>query len=760
MKYFYINNVKFNYKLEFQSNSIEDYWKINAPLIEYCESVGSVIPHYCYNKSLSISGNCRMCLVELENAPKPVVSCAMSAKSCLNNTKVFTNSPLVKKARENILEFLLLNHPLDCPICDQGGECDLQDQSLFFGIDKKRFYNFKRTVTDKNIGPIVKTVMTRCIHCTRCVRFASEIAGVEDLGMFGRGLKSEIGSYVNKTFQSEVSGNIIDLCPVGALTSKPYPFISRSWELKMIESVDYSDSLLSNTQIYIKNNKVVKILPGFENIFNNENWLSDKTRFSFDGMFSAERSINGLLANAFNDSNNITNKSLKKQNNVTWKVLLKDIILNIYLQDHLSWHLLKLTKLLVILNKNANLEVISLLMLLNKKYSFIKLRKSEGNFKSVDLESGFTTKLNMISDYQLNKSNLCLLLNLNTRYEASSLNLKLRKRYLKGNFEIFNLNSNLELTIPSRHLGLNFDFIKSITEGNNKFNQLLTKRNSNPIIITNTQFYKINNSQQLFNITNSLKQYLTKFYKDWNNFNVLGCAVNEVGSYYLNNFKQLLFKDIENSFGVYFVNSYDNSFNLKKVLKLKLLKHEKLNIIIEHNGSLNRNNLNYKIFNNAINYINLPNKVFFESAGTNLNSLGLFKSNVKIVSSLVKQAKSDWEIIRKMFSNLKNINYLCSFKDNFKIFYNNDSYFKHKNYTKFLYYSSCYLTSVDSLNSLSKSYDISNKNKYKKKNKIKLINTKIWLNDFYISGKDSYSLNSLTMINCSKLLRKSKSNFI
>merc|ERR1712107_895723 len=237
----------------------------------------------------------------------------------------------------------------------------------------------------------------------------------------------------------------------------------------------YSDSLLSNTQIYIKNNKVVKILPGFESIFNNENWLSDKTRFSFDGMFSAERSINGLLANIFNDSNNITNKSLKKQNNVTWKVLLKDIILNIYLQDHLSWHLLKLNKLLVVLNKNANLEVISLLMLLNKKYSFIKLRKSEGNFRSVDLESGFTTKLNMISDYQLNKSNLCLLLNLNTRYEASSLNL----------------NSNLELTIPSKHLGLNFDFIKSITEGNNKFNQLLTKRNSNPIIITNTQFYKI-----------------------------------------------------------------------------------------------------------------------------------------------------------------------------------------------------------------------------------------------------------------------------
>jgi NADH dehydrogenase (ubiquinone) Fe-S protein 1 len=169
-----------------------------------------------------------MCLVELKNSPKPIVSCAMNAKSCLANGDIFTNSALVKKARENILEFLLLNHPLDCPICDQGGECDLQDQSLFFGLSKKRFYNFKRIVINKNIGPIVKTVMTRCIHCTRCVRFAAEIAGVENIGMFGRGLHSEIGTYVEKIFQSELSGNVIDLCPVGALTSKPYPFISRN----------------------------------------------------------------------------------------------------------------------------------------------------------------------------------------------------------------------------------------------------------------------------------------------------------------------------------------------------------------------------------------------------------------------------------------------------------------------------------------------------------------------------------------------------
>jgi NADH dehydrogenase (ubiquinone) Fe-S protein 1 len=180
------------------------------------------VPHYCYHNNLSIAGNCRVCLVELKNSPKPVVSCGINAKSCLSNNEVYYDSVLVKKARENILEFLLLNHPVDCPICDQGGECDLQDQSLFYGFTKKRFYKFKRVVSNKDLGPIVKTVMTRCIHCTRCVRFATEIAGVEELGVFGRGVNSEIGTYVDKIMLSELSGNVVDLCPVGNFTLKEY----------------------------------------------------------------------------------------------------------------------------------------------------------------------------------------------------------------------------------------------------------------------------------------------------------------------------------------------------------------------------------------------------------------------------------------------------------------------------------------------------------------------------------------------------------
>jgi len=196
--------------------------KINnkISLIAYLIANGITIPHYCYHNELSIAGNCRVCLVELKNSMKPIVSCATNANSILKNNKIYYDSILIKKARENILEFLLLNHPLDCPICDQGGDCDLQDQSLFFGVTKRRFYGFKRIVNDKNLGAVIKTIMTRCIHCTRCVRFATEIAGINDLGIFGRGNNSEIGTYINKIFRSELSGNVIELCPVGFLTNR------------------------------------------------------------------------------------------------------------------------------------------------------------------------------------------------------------------------------------------------------------------------------------------------------------------------------------------------------------------------------------------------------------------------------------------------------------------------------------------------------------------------------------------------------------
>ena len=241
--------------------------KRGSTVLQACEAVGIEIPRFCYHERLSVAGNCRMCLVEIEKTPKPVASCAMPT---MDGMKVFTNTPLVKKAREAVLEFLLLNHPLDCPICDQGGECDLQDQSLRFGSDSSRFFIKKRVVEDKNIGPIIKTVMTRCIHCTRCIRFATEIAGVTELGTTGRGKKTEIGVYISKVLEMGLSGNVIDLCPVGALTSKVYAFKARPWELKSINSIDVLDSLCSNIVINLKGNDIVRILPRLNESLNEE----------------------------------------------------------------------------------------------------------------------------------------------------------------------------------------------------------------------------------------------------------------------------------------------------------------------------------------------------------------------------------------------------------------------------------------------------------------------------------------------------------
>ena len=229
-----------------------------ATVLHACDAVGIEIPRFCYHHRLSIAGNCRMCLVEVEKSPKPQASCAMPA---MPGMRIKTNTPMVKKAREGVMEFLLLNHPLDCPICDQGGECDLQDQAMIYGSDRGRFVDYKRTVEDKNLGPLVKTAMTRCIHCTRCVRFAKEVAGVEDLGMTGRGRDSEIGTYIERLLVSELSGNVIDLCPVGALTSKPYAFTARNWELKATESIDVSDSIGANLRVDSRGSEVMRILP-------------------------------------------------------------------------------------------------------------------------------------------------------------------------------------------------------------------------------------------------------------------------------------------------------------------------------------------------------------------------------------------------------------------------------------------------------------------------------------------------------------------
>ncbi len=251
-----------------------------ASVLQACEAAGKEIPRFCYHERLSVAGNCRMCLVEVERAPKPVASCAYPVA---DGMKVFTDSPLVRNARRGVMEFLLINHPLDCPICDQGGECDLQDQAMAYGRDVSRFAETKRAVKDKNVGPLIKTVMTRCIHCTRCIRFATEVAGVPDLGATGRGETMEVGTYVERALASELSGNLIDICPVGALTSRPYAFTARPWELTKTDSIDVLDATGTPIRIDTRGAEVLRIIPRQDDEVNEE-WMGDRGRFSFDGL--------------------------------------------------------------------------------------------------------------------------------------------------------------------------------------------------------------------------------------------------------------------------------------------------------------------------------------------------------------------------------------------------------------------------------------------------------------------------------------------
>jgi len=755
--------VSIDYKNQnFEENNINEYYPLNSkqPLNDFLFNLGIDIPHYCYHQTLSISGNCRMCLVELKGSMKPIVSCSMSAKGSLSpNTQLYTNSPLVKKARENVLEFLLLNHPLDCPICDQGGECDLQDQSLFFGFTKKRFYTLKRIVTDKNIGPVVKTVMTRCIHCTRCVRFATEIAGVEDLGVFGRGMNSEIGTYVEKAFQSELSGNIIDLCPVGALTSKSHPFIGRKWELKIVNSLDFFDGFGLDTQVLIKNNRVVRVMPGFNNQDQMDNWITDKARFSFDGMFSAEREFKIL---------HVTGKKDKPQTNFSWNSVFKELVYYVYFFDHLNRHLLNDLKLIVIFDSNVSLEVISLLNILAKKYYFFRLKKNGNNSQiSNDLEANFQLNLTLIQNI-LSLTKHCVLVGVNTRFEGSYLNIKLRQRYKKGNFKLFSLGSLTDLTYPVSYMGSTLKSLKTLVEGNSFNCQELNTLYYPPLTICSSELYSRHDSKAVFELLSILKYQTTNFVtKYWSSkMNVLNSTINNVGLNVLAKFDTLSIKDFKNSRGIYLINTPVTSISIQKILKLKLLDYfyaaENSNFVLIEQNSISSGLINLKTNNyyNVYSYLFLPTNVFFETSDTYINTEGLVKKTLKSIST-THDTKSDWQIIRKFFSYSNTFLYAGGINNlKRKIQFDCENLFDFKSFISFLYYSLENLTNLSFyLATKNTAFDL-RQTKYKS-SVSKIYNTTIkrWLDDFYLGLNNTYNNYSYTMVECSATFRKSLTNF-
>ncbi len=703
---------------------------------------------------MSISGNCRMCLVELKNSPKPIVSCAMNAKSCLANGDIYTNSPLVKKARENVLEFLLLNHPLDCPICDQGGECDLQDQSLFFGLTKKRFFNFKRIVLNKNIGPIVKTVMTRCIHCTRCVRFATEIAGIEDIGMFGRGLGSEIGTYVEKIFQSELSGNVIDLCPVGALTSKPYPFVHRSWELKSVASIDFSDGFGTPIQVFIKNNSIIRILPGYDKTSYSTNWISDKTRFSFDGMFSPDKTIHSFLE---------INKG-QSFIDLSWKNLFKEFFYTLYFQNHLLKNYYRPHSIIMCIGENTSIEVLSLLHTLTKQYSFFKLRQPEQRLCNIDLEQNYLMESNF--ENKIQKSDTCLLVGINPRYEGFKLNLKLRSRSLKGNFKLIRIGSLTNLTFSDITITNSTKILKSLVEGNNLFCQEFIN-SYNPILVSNTEIFKRQDSTGFVNMLNFFTKYINLFSQSNQNspFNILHPSLGSVGFSNFHNLKTIQNKDFKGANMIYFVNNSFSTSNIKKLLNLKLLNYFQgynleSNLLITQSSHLDTKligKLKKGFFLNT--HLHLPNAVFFETSGTYINTLGNMNKLNRIIKPL-GQTKDNWQILRKIYSYSKKMLFITNFCKGSNVTFNSNNLCRFTNFIGFQHYA------VSSLNNVAFSFlktsagHSVNTLKFKPKKK-KLFDSqfRFWLNDFYIDDKNFNSNVSSTMIQCSKLSRLNSTNF-
>ncbi len=470
-------------------------------VLQACEQVGIEIPRFCYHERLSIAGNCRMCLVEMERSPKPVASCAMPIA---DGMVVRTNTPEVQKMRKGVMEFLLINHPLDCPICDQGGECDLQDQAMGYGIDHSRYHENKRAVKNKDFGPLIKTIMTRCIHCTRCVRFATEIAGVPELGATGRGEHVEIGTYVEQAIASELSGNMIDLCPVGALTSGPYAFAARSWELKKTETIDVMDAVGANIRVDARGPEVLRVLPRLNDDVNEE-WISDKSRFACDGLRRQRldqpyvRQDGKLQPASWDQAFDAIAGATKGVAGNAIAAIAGD------LADCES--MLALKDLMTALGSN-NIDC---------RQDGAKL---DANVRASYL---FNTTIAGIED-----ADALLLVGCNPRFEAPVLNTRIRKRWVGGGFRVGVIGADEDLTYACEHLGDGAKDLEAIAGGRTDFAKHL-KDVEKPMIIVGQGALTRPDGADILGLARRVAENRGMISAGWNGFNVLHTAAARVG---------------------------------------------------------------------------------------------------------------------------------------------------------------------------------------------------------------------------------------
>ena len=472
-----------------------------STVLQACEAVGVEVPRFCYHDRLEIAGNCRMCLVEMEKAPKPIASCAMPAA---DGMVILTNTPTVKKAREGVMEFLLINHPLDCPICDQGGECDLQDQAMGYGQGESRYLEIKRAVPDKDFGPLIKTTMTRCIHCTRCVRFITDVAGVEQLGTLNRGEHTEIGTYVESALTSELSGNIIDLCPVGALTSKPYAFAARPWELRHTETIDVHDALGSNIRVDSRGPEVLRVLPSLNEEINEE-WISDKTRFACDGLMRQR----------------LDKPYVKKDGRLqpaSWDQAFAAIAAQL---DDLDGG-----RIAAIAGDLACAESMVALKDLMAGLGSANIDcRQDGAKLGGGARGGYLFNSTIAG---IEEADFCLLVGCDPRREAAILNARLRKRYLQGGFRIFAVGPFVEATYPVTNLGAGGDVLKEIVDGRHDVCGEMVGARRGMIIVGQSALARDDGGQILAGLKN-IAEKTDLVTAEWNGFNVLHDAAARVG---------------------------------------------------------------------------------------------------------------------------------------------------------------------------------------------------------------------------------------
>ena len=602
-------------------NGKEIEFEKGMTVLQACELADVEIPRFCYHEKLSIAGNCRMCLVEMEKSAKPIASCAMPAVEGMN---IKTNTSLVEKARKGVMEFLLANHPLDCPVCDQGGECDLQDQSLFYGVDKSRFKENKREVSEKYMGPLIKTQMTRCIHCTRCVRFATEVAGIPEIGAVGRGENMEITTYLEKSMKSELSANVIDLCPVGALTSKPYAFEARPWELKKTESIDVMDAVGSNIRVDTYNWEVKRILPRLNNDINEE-WISDKTRYSCDGLLKQRLDVPYIKKN----------NKLQKSN---WDAVI-EIITNKIQEtqpNEIAGHI----------GDMVNLESA---VAFKKLFNSIKSNHLE--FREKKFYINPNDKMNYIFNSSIKgieESDLILLIGTNPRQEATILNARIRKTFVQKKIPIFSIGDPGDLTYEYKVIGNKTDDIKELINKESEISKKILE-SKRPIIIIGESALELHSGKYIFE---ELKNFLLSnnfINEEWNALNVLSQNASTVG---LLDLKMLSYNN-DNNF-IFFDQLKEKKFKFLYLLGSDNLELKKDNEFIVYQGSHGDRGAEMAD-------IILPSAAYTEQNGLYSNLEGRIQE-CKKASYPIGDSLEDWKIFNLLLKKLGKIDRVNNFE--------------------------------------------------------------------------------------------------